>query len=307
MTPLLTSVGRRNGADRYGGRQSSSPCIVFLHLPKTAGKTLTAALRYKYPSETLFLDSLNEPLEKVGEVPLEDRASARVVTGHLHYGVHRYIPQPSEYVTMLRDPVARVLSMYRFIAGNPRHWFHDDLVRQRIGLEQFVQEAADPGVDNLQTRLIAGRDPGRILARAANGRPARKQPSELDEGALEDAKRNLEAFLVVGLTERFDESFILLRRALGWKLPMYETHNVSKRPRSESATPEALELIRDRNRLDLELYDHARELFSAAVEREGASFRREVAAFKALNRIPNTIGPLIPTSLRRPLRSLLPR
>ena len=55
-----------------------------------------------------------------------------------------------------------------------------------------------------------------------------KPPPPLTEGDLAQAKRNLDRFLVVGLTERFDESFILIRRALGWRLPMYERHNVSK-------------------------------------------------------------------------------
>jgi Galactose-3-O-sulfotransferase len=174
-------------------------------------------------------------------------------------------------------------------------------------MEEFVRTAGDPGVDNLQTRLISGREPGKVLSWGSNGRPWRRDPSRLDEEALEEAKRNLESFLVVGLTERFDESFILVRRALGWKLPMYETHNVTRRPKSEPPSPEAIEAIRERNRLDLELYDHARKLFSAAVERQGSSFRREVAVFRALNRIPNSLGPRIPTPLRHPLRSLLPR
>jgi hypothetical protein len=292
---------------RIAGQGSGNPCVVFLHLPKTAGKTVTAALRYKYSPEVLSLDSLNEPLERIGEVPLEARRSARAVTGHLHYGVHRYIPRECEYITVLREPVARVLSMYRFIVGNPRHWFHDELVGSGIGLEEFVRTAGDPGVDNLQTRLLSGRDDGEILSRRENGRPWRKDPSKLDEAALDEAKRNLERFLVVGLTERFDESFILIRRALGWKLPMYETHNVSRKSGSLRPSAEALELIRQRNQLDLELYDHAEKLFSAAVEGQGGSFRREVAVFKSLNRIPNKVGPRIPTSLRHPLRAVLPR
>lgn len=88
---------------------------------------------------------------------------------------------------------------------------------------------------------------------------------------------------------------------------MYETRNVSRRIGSTPPTEAALELIRERNRLDLELYEHADKLLSAAVERQGSSFRREVAVFKALNRIPNKLGPRIPAPLRHPVRSLLPR
>ncbi len=112
---------------------------------------------------------------------------------------------------------------------------------------------------------------------------------------------------MVGLTERFDESFILIRRALGWRVPMYETHNVSRARMPEPPTPAAIELIRERNRFDLALYEHAAGLFAAAVASQGPSFAREVAAFRVLNRIPNAIGPRIPTRLRHPVRAVLPR
>ena len=284
--------------------------IAFLHLPKTGGRTLHGALRYKYPSATLSLDSLAEPLEKIAEIPLEERRRARVVSGHLHYGVHRYFPQGADYITIMREPVARVLSMYRFIVGNPKHWLHDEVAAPGMGLEEFVRTAADPGVDNEQTRLLSGRGSGELLSMGPGRRLTRRDPSKLERDDVEAAKRNLDSCLVVGLTERFDESFLLVRRALGWRLPMYETQNVTKDfkgPRLEPPTPEVIEAIRERNRFDIELYEHARKLFEAAVEREGASFRRELGAFRVLNGIPNKLGPRIPASLRHPLRSVLPR
>ena len=204
-------------------------CVIFIHLPKTGGRTLAAALRYKYPSRTLHLDSLYEPLERIEEIPLERRRAARAITGHLHYGVHRHMPQRCDYITMLRDPVARVVSMYRFIRGNPKNWLHDEVVGSAMELEEFVLRAPDPTAENLQTRLLSGLGPGKVMALGANGRlrAPDQPPPPVTEDDLALAKRNLDRFLVVGLTERFDESFILIRRALGWRLPMYETHNVS--------------------------------------------------------------------------------
>jgi hypothetical protein len=283
-------------------------CIIFLHIPKTAGSTLRATLRYKHPSESLDLRSTSQPLEAIEKVPLSERRTARIVAGHLHYGVHRHIPQECRYITVLREPVARAISTYHYLLGRPQHWFHDELVRSGMGVEGLVRSrvgsVAGPA-DNLQTRFISGRRQGALVTRGSDGR---LEPTELGAEALREAKRNLDGFLVVGLTERFDESFILVRRALGWKLPMYADRNVSKRPpRPEPQTREAIDLIRERDQLDLELYDHAEKLFQAAVERGGASFRREVAAFRVLNRIPNAVGPRIPASWRHPLRSALGR
>ena len=268
-------------------------CVVFVHLPRTGGTTVAKVLDRKYRSRVLHLETLWKPLASVGDLPFDERAAARVVTGHVHYGVHEYIPRECVYVTMLREPVARIASMYRFIRGNPKHWLHDELVRSEMGLEEFAETAADPGVDNHQTRLIAGIGSGEF------GQPQ----SELGAEALETAKRNLRAFGAVGLTERFDESFILLRRALGWRLPMYMSVNAA-RTEGERLDGRALATIRERNRLDLELYDFGRELFAAAVGQSGASFRRELAAFRALNLIPEKLGPRTPPRLRRLVRLL---
>jgi Galactose-3-O-sulfotransferase len=268
---------------------------VFVHLPRTGGTTIEKVLDRKYGS-VLHVETLWDPLASVGDLPLDRRAAARVVAGHVHYGVDEYIPRECAYVTMLRDPVARVISMYHFIRGNPKHWLHSELLRTGMGLREFVDTAADPGVDNEQTRLIAGIGSGEL------GQP----PSELGVEALEEAKRNLRTFLVVGLTERFDESFILLRRALGWRLPMYMSVNAAGASDSAPADLGAIAAIRERNQLDLELYELARELFEAQVARQGSSFRRELVAFQALNRIPDTLGPRTPPRLRRLVR-LLPR
>ena len=270
--------------------------MVFVHLPRTGGTTIEKVLDRKYRSRVLHVETLWDPLASVGDLPLDQRAAARAVAGHVHYGVHEYIPRDCTYVTMLRDPVARVVSMYGFIRGNPKHWLHDELVRSGMELREFVETAADPGVDNEQTRLIAGLGSGEL------GQP----PSPLSSDALEQAKRNLGTFLVVGLTERFNDSFILLRRALGWRLPMYMSVNAARSSEGAPVDEGAIAAIRERNRFDLELYDFARELFAAAVARHGSSFRRELVAFQALNRIPDTLGPRTPQRLRRLVR-LLPR
>ena len=137
-------------------------CLIFLHVPKTAGWTLRGVLRYKYPSEILFLDDRYEALGGIEKVPLEDRRRARVVTGHVFYGVHEHIPQPSDYITVLRDPIARVVSMYNHILRRPQHRLHDEVAGSGIGLEEFARASDDPGLDNQQTRLISGRGAGEV-------------------------------------------------------------------------------------------------------------------------------------------------
>jgi hypothetical protein len=275
-------------------RRRTDRCIVFVHIPKTGGVTLKRALKWKYPSRTLYEETLTKPLEAFGRVSPSERANARVVMGHVHYGVHEYVPQECEYITVLREPVARVASLYTYVLGHPKHALHADLVHSDSPLEDFLR--IDPSVDNHQTRMLSGRGGGELTSRSVE---------PLGPDALEEAKRNLERFLVVGLTERFDETFILIRRALGWRLPYYLTGNVTARPKP--VTPDALAHIRERNRLDLELYEFADQRLSAAVAEQGPSFARELRAFKVLNRVPERVYPHLSGRGRRILKSVLPR
>jgi Galactose-3-O-sulfotransferase len=284
-------------------RAKSDPrrCTVFLHIPKTGGVTLRGALRHKYPGRVITLHSPREPA-RVGDLPVEQRRAARVLTGHLPYGVDRYMPQECEYVTMLREPVARVVSTYHHVLDHPRHWFHDEVVSNEMGLEDFVA-ASDGPADNLQTRLLSGLVEGELVTRTARS----VEVTTLGVRALDEARANLDRFLVVGLTERFDESFILVRRGLGWRLPMYAIRNAARGSRRARPGSRETALIAERDRLDVELYEHAQGLLASAIEREGASFPREVAAFRLLNRIPNAVGPRVPAPLRNPVRSLRAR
>jgi len=38
-----------------------------------------------------------------------------VISGHLYFGIHREIPRPTAYFTMLRDRVDRILSNYYYV------------------------------------------------------------------------------------------------------------------------------------------------------------------------------------------------
>jgi hypothetical protein len=95
---------------------------------------------------------------------------------------------------------------------------------------------------------------------------------------LETAKRHLQQFAVVGVTDRFVESFVQMRRTLGLRMPFFVTRNVA--PPSQPLRGEEVELIREHNALDLELYEFARNLYV----RDGLSFGLEVRAVRWTSR-----------------------
>jgi Sulfotransferase family len=259
MLPSVNHVGSR------AKPRPNEQCLVFLHVPKTGGQTIESPLIRNFPeSERIHLDILDTRLdEAMNSMPLEIRSHARLVWGHLPYGVHLHVPQRCEYFTILREPIARVVSVYKYILRTRDHVLHDRVATEEIPFEEYLESGIDEGqTGNAQTRQLSG-----------------KQFGVLDRTALVEAKHNLEASLVVGLTERFEETFVLLRRTLGLRMRFYITKNVSP---PYDVSDRAVELARERNELDFELYRFARELFAAQLSRQDRSFDLEVSAYRAL-------------------------
>lgn len=87
---------------------------------------------------------------------------------------------------------------------------------------------------------------------------------------LETAKRNLETFAVVGLTERFDASLMLLGQRFGWtRLGYRKANQTRKRPPTSSIDPETRTALENLSTLDRELYDFAKTLFDSQWQASG--------------------------------------
>lgn len=242
--------------------------LIFLHIPKTAGTTLNRIIEWQYSPFAIFtIDPyrIRATPERLKRLPEGRRRRLRVVRGHLFYGIHEFLPQGATYITMLRDPVARVLSAYYFVLRRPLNPLHRKLKRERLGVEDCLR--LFPDRQNLQCRFIAG------VKDTAIG----------DERLLDIAKENLtKSFSVVGICERFEESLILISKTFGWEVSFYENHKVSKsRPVVE---PKLVDLIREHNRLDDELYEFGKKLFEQNLRKNEDAVREGLTILRAIPR-----------------------
>jgi hypothetical protein len=86
--------------------------------------------------------------------------------------------------------------------------------------------------------------------------------------------------------EHFDLSLLLLGRKLDWTQPPYylrENIGKSKPGKRSKIDPQAVQIIQDRNQLDIELYNYALQRFNQEVEKEGDALIEELAAFQIAN------------------------
>jgi hypothetical protein len=179
-------------------------------------------------------------------------ARLEVIKGHMPFGIHRRLAGPAKYITVLREPVERVISEYYFALHYRLHPQHKRM--QHLSLEDYASTTPH---HNLQCKLLAGL-PG----------PRDFLAGDCTEETLAVAKANLAAhFTLAGLTERFDETLALLKVLFGWKLNHYASFNVTRiRPRKEAVPAATQRLIAERNRFDVAIYEHVVPLFDRALE-----------------------------------------
>lgn len=274
--------------------------LIFVHIPKAAGSTLYQLLEAQYAPEERFATSKTEysphnDLTHFEALNEEQLARIRLLYGHMGYGLHRRLPRPAMYITYLREPVERVLSHYSFERTLPESPVYGYLQSGEMDLKRYVRyytEAAE--MDNLQTRMIAGNWHKRGFGSCT-------------VEMLEEAKRNLRAqFAVVGLTEQFDASYLLLKRYFGWRYSYFRRRNQTRnRLFRDEITSDQLDYIREHNCFDLQLYAYAQQLFAAQVRRQGPFFQIELAQFQLRNRFYNEYQKARTYSVRTQVRSML--
>ena len=255
--------------------------VILLHIPKTAGRTLHHIIARRFPKDAVYdtfgFDRTSRGRSRIAELkelPEEDRARIRYVRLHPGpFGLHEYFPQPCSYVTLLRDPVDRLLSSYFFILRSPylHNYIRDEATSECMTLEDFARSRT-----NVQIRMVSG-VAGDSLTYSGT----------LPSDVMAISKRNIqEHFAFVGLVESFDESLALLNRAFGWTNTLYTRENVAKkRPRKEDIPKDTLRLIESCNEVDIELYEWARHEFERLIREQGPSFNSEVQRFRSRNKV----------------------
>lgn len=239
--------------------------LFFMHIPKTGGMSLFTAFAalWKTGIADLYDMSAARPGNAIQQLNRED---VSLVCGHFSFGLHHWGHRPAYYASVVREPVARLTSLYQYCQpmfqafGSRLKRVGGDMEKLRsdtslsdfyFDFEQCLRgdtspqaflDSTSPELDNAMVRRFSGWG---------------LNPQACPEHMLDKAKENIERyFSVVGVLERYDDTLALLSRTLG--LPALARNHVNRVPQDRKGGPVSAvfaEQLRHRNRLDCSLYD----------------------------------------------------
>jgi Galactose-3-O-sulfotransferase len=269
---------------------ASDRLLLFLHLAKTGGVTLADILARNLATDEFLQIKMAETdasamgtwshraveraLERL-QKPQVDKL--RAVWGHYRQGIQEHLPKPCAVVTLLREPVDRMISGY---------YYWDQMASKSLDiLEDYLARTYyKVGYDNYMCRILSGRPSLDPIAAEADATTENFPP--VTEADFEAAASSLDEFLVVGTTDQFDQTLLVLGSDLRWSLSdlVHRPLNVTaSRPPHSDISDALREKILRWNRYDAMLTERARAHLARRIASYPGDFDRELALFRELN------------------------
>jgi hypothetical protein len=245
--------------------------VYMLHIPKTAGTSLRV-----YIENYFNVDEICPAYTLYEALAISKQALARYhfYRGHMGFALLALLKQLDVQpltIAFFRDPISRSVSHFRYISRDQRHPKYRLITDHNLDLVAFLRQKPLRGeLSNLQTGALAHNASAPALrqafAEATNassfaGAYFRNKPRLSEQAKLELALERIEKVDVVGVVESYSDSVDLVSHKLGLRpRANSQKFNVSDADTAEQLEKEAIDLLKEINRSDLELYRVAHKI-----------------------------------------------
>ncbi|XP_070551617.1 galactosylceramide sulfotransferase-like isoform X2 [Ptychodera flava] len=285
----FASDALRNAPRNHGKRRISCTeitQIVFIKTHKTASTTANSVIqRFGYNR------SLSFALPKIGHhfnerqpfshtklqyqrPPGNQSAHFNIIASHMTYNrpeLDKVVPNAT-YITIIRSPVQRFESAFGFFECASEVGLNE----RENALEEFMKKP-----DKYVTKIGARK--GILLRNGMSNVLGFDHRYHDNDSAINEMIDKLDRELdLVLISDYFDESLVLLKNALCWKLDdllyisKFIRTNSKRHPISESVAKKILKW----NKADVKLYEHFNQSFWKKVHSYGADFYKDVSEYR---------------------------
>jgi hypothetical protein len=244
--------------------------IVFLHIPKTGGTSLHHLLTQGRSDGEICPERFNG----LHAFTAGELVAYRIFSGHFDHPSTELIPGRKAVITMLREPVSRLVSLFHFQKSHRDEVIERDRLRlARLAKDHSMEEffrleeiRNHPSINNAMTRMLSERVP------SWRWEGGNQQSETLHPPNLDLARKNLEGFRAFGLMERYEDSVRVIFEKLGLPIPqeiprkMVLDHIMQEDPglqaiEKQPITPVVRDLLEDLVNADRKLYASASDRF----------------------------------------------
>ena len=253
--------------------------ILFMHIPKTAGTSIRNMIEKNFSKDErlyIYEESRWKTPYDIKKMDHDTKKNIKIVYGHFLFGIHKYFDEPTKYMTIIREPVDRILSAYYHFKTIPTHkkimlkifnWGanlpislpkllqqrhskqlknHYFVVNNKLSVVEFVK-CGRFGVDNTMVRRISNIPVGY---------------GKITQEIYETAIYNIENYFVdVLLMEDMKQSVARLASIIGSTDLSMRMDNVNKKRERTGLDGNTLSFLKETNKYDLMLYDYCYHRF----------------------------------------------
>jgi len=135
--------------------------ILFDHLPKCGGYSVNFYLKQNFPLHLTFQTGKNphESVRIFKTLTENQRHKYQLVIGHLSHELRDYANPDIFKVTVLREPIDRIISHYFYVKQKESHYLHKRVIEENITLADFTTKGLSTELTNWYTSHFSGMSP----------------------------------------------------------------------------------------------------------------------------------------------------